>query len=94
MSDPRREEPRASTSQRTLAFIGAAIILALVAVGVYTWRSLGPVEMGTNGYVAMILGVIGTVGLGVGLMALVFFSHRAGYDDEVGGRRGGTRDRG
>ncbi|HZB93869.1 MAG TPA: hypothetical protein VE397_20640 [Stellaceae bacterium] len=94
MSDPRRETPRSSTSQRTLAFIGAAIILALVAVGVYTWRSLGPVEMGANGYVAMILGVIGTVGLGVGLMALVFFSHRTGYDDEVGGRRGGRGDRG
>ncbi|HUC69152.1 MAG TPA: hypothetical protein VMA53_27295 [Stellaceae bacterium] len=92
MSDPSREKPSAPASQRALAVLGAGIILALVAIGVYTWRSLGPTEMDSNGYVALILGVLGTVGLGVGLMALLFFSHRYGYDDEAGGRAAPPRD--
>jgi multisubunit Na+/H+ antiporter MnhB subunit len=92
MSDPSREKPSSPGSQRALVILGAAIILALVAIGIYTWRSLGPTQMDANGYIALILGVLGTVGLGVGLMALLFFSHRYGYDDEVGGRAGPPRD--
>ena len=34
---------------------------------------------------ALTLGIVATVGLGVGLMWLVYFSHRRGYDDEAGG---------
>jgi multisubunit Na+/H+ antiporter MnhB subunit len=92
MSDPSREEPSSPGSQRALAAVGAAIILALVAIGIYTWRSLGPTQMDANGYIALILGVLGTVGLGVGLMALLFFSHRYGYDDAAGGRAGPPPD--
>jgi hypothetical protein len=92
MSDPAREKPSSPASQRALGALGAAIILALVAIGFYTWRSLGPTEMDANGYVAMILGVLGTIGLGVGLMALLFFSHRYGYDDAAGGRASPPRD--
>ena len=86
MSDPSREKPSSPASQRALAVLGAAIVLALVAIGIYTWRSLGPTRMDANGYIALVLGVLGTVGLGVGLMALLFFSHRYGYDDAAGGR--------
>lgn len=75
--------------QRALIVLAGIIVAALLAIGVYTWRSLGPVEMDFNGYVALILGALGTIGLGCGLMALVFFSHRYGYDDQVGGGRGG-----
>jgi len=32
-----------------------------------------------------VLGTLGTAGLGVGLMALVFYSNRYGYDERVGG---------
>jgi multisubunit Na+/H+ antiporter MnhB subunit len=92
MSDPSREKPSSPGSQRALAAVGAAIILALVAIGIYTWRSLGPTQMDANGYIALILGVLGTVGLGVGLMALLFFSHRYGYDDAAGGRAGPPPD--
>jgi len=92
MSDPSREKPSSPASQRALAVLGAAIVLALVAIGIYTWRSLGPTQMDANGYIALVLGVLGTVGLGVGLMALLFFSHRYGYDDAAGGRAGPPRD--
>jgi hypothetical protein len=31
----------------------------------------------------MLLGALGTIGVGVGLMALTFYSSRSGADDEV-----------
>ena len=36
------------------------------------------------GYVAMILGIVFSVVIGCGLMALLFYSHRHGYDDQSG----------
>lgn len=73
--------------QSRQAIITAALIIvaSLAAIGVYTWFELGDVAMSASGYVALVLGIIGTVGLGVGLMALVFYSHRYGYDDKIGG---------
>jgi hypothetical protein len=35
----------------------------------------------TSGYVAMALGVIFSMVVGVGLMALIFYSSRKGYDE-------------
>jgi hypothetical protein len=43
--------------------------------------------MSTAGWIAMLLGVIATLGLGIGLMALVFISNRRGYDELGGPRR-------
>lgn len=88
MSDPSPEKPSRPRGGAALVAVAAVIVLALAAIGVYTWESLGAVAMDRNGYVALVLGVLGTIGLGCGLMALVFFSHRHGYDEEVGGRRG------
>jgi hypothetical protein len=39
--------------------------------------------MSMHGWIAMGLGVIFTSGLGVGLMGLVFYSHRSHADDDV-----------
>jgi hypothetical protein len=85
MSDPSGGGENSAASRRALAGVGVAIIAALVALGIYTWRSVGDVAMDANGYVALVLGIVGTVGLGGGLMALLFLSHRYGYDDQVGG---------
>jgi hypothetical protein len=38
--------------------------------------------MSTAGYVAMALGIIVTLALGMGLMALVFYSNREGHDQD------------
>ncbi len=67
-------------------FVAAILSLSVMAVAVYLWLSLGDVEVGTAGYVALIAGGLGTLGLGVGLMALVFYSHRAGFDERAGAR--------
>jgi hypothetical protein len=67
-----------------LAVVGGAIALALVVIGVYAWMTLGDSGMTASGYLALILGALGTVALGGGLMALLFYSHRYGYDERAG----------
>jgi hypothetical protein len=77
------------------AFVAGIMALSVIAVAVYLWLSLGDVEMGAAGYFAVIAGGIATLGLGVGLMTLVFYSHRNGFDDRAGAspieREKGTR---
>jgi hypothetical protein len=84
MSVPSGNENGASPLTWASALVGLALLAALVAVGVFGWISFDDVDIGVNGYVAMALGVLGVVGLGGALMALVFYSHRYGYDDQVG----------
>jgi hypothetical protein len=61
-------------------------ILAFGGVfGAVVWWAFGawdsvPDMMTTNGFIAMTLGIVLTIGLGAGLMALVFWSNRKGYD--------------
>lgn len=66
--------------------VAAVLSLSVMSVAVYLWLSLGEVDVGVPGYLALIAGGLGTLGLGVGLMALVFYSHNAGFDDRAGGR--------
>ena len=54
--------------------LGAAVWFML-----YGWN-LTNAEIDTNGYIALILGVVMSTLLGGGLMALVFWSNRKGYD--------------
>ncbi len=49
-----------------------------------TWHDLSETQIGFHGMVALAAGVGVTLLLGVGLMSLVYFSHRRGYDDEAG----------
>jgi uncharacterized membrane protein len=72
-------------SRMAVAVTAVILALALVAIGVYAWRTLGASELTVHGYIALVLGVVGTIGLGVGLMVLVFYSNRYGYDERVGG---------
>ena len=66
--------------------VAALLSAAAMAVAYSAWRSLADVQMSTSGYVAMILGALATFALGVGLMALVFWSNRKGYDERAGAR--------
>lgn len=62
-----------------------AILLALaIGAAVGVWRALAGVELGLHGILALLLGAGATLGLGVGLMCLVYYSHRHGYDDRAG----------
>ncbi len=61
----------------------AVLLLMLMAAGVigYLGWTISDADVPTSGYVAMALGVIFSLAVGVGLMALVFYSSRKGYDE-------------
>lgn len=46
------------------------------------WTEIGDIEMSTAGILAMLAGIVISLGLGIGLMSLVFKSER---DDEERG---------
>lgn len=55
------------------------ILGASIWFAVYGWN-LTDGQVSTNGMIALILGVVFSMLLGGGLMALVFWSNRKGYD--------------
>lgn len=63
------------------------IIVPLVALlafalwfAVYSWNAIEGPPIPTGGYVAMWLGIVFSLAVGCGLMALLFYSSRHGYD--------------
>jgi hypothetical protein len=68
-----------------LAGVLGALLLATAAFSLWVWDQLGDTEIGVHGYVALVLGALATLAVGGGLMALVFYSSRHGYDDRAGG---------
>lgn len=69
-----------------VAIVGVlvAILVAAAAVGWWIWRELADVEMSLHGWIALGLGASVATLLGIGLMYLVYYSSRHGYDDEAG----------
>ena len=61
----------------------AALLALLAGVGWYAYSGLtaGSAPMPIEGVIALIAGVTVSTIVGVGLMALVFYSSRHGYDD-------------
>ncbi len=65
-----------------IAVLVAVIVVgAVLAVVVSMWAAIGDAEISAGGWVALVLGVLFALGLGFGLMALVFISSRRGYDE-------------
>jgi hypothetical protein len=58
----------------------SAFLVAAGIIGYLGWTSTDT-DVPTSGYVAMALGVIFSLVVGVGLMALIFYSSRKGYDE-------------
>ena len=58
-----------------------AILAGAVFVGHYGWVSAGDVTMPAWGWLMLGLGIFFTLLVGGGLMALVFYSSRAGFDE-------------
>jgi NADH:ubiquinone oxidoreductase subunit 6 (subunit J) len=69
------------------AVIAGAVVLVISFFIAAQWTGIGDSEISGAGWLAMGLGVIVTLALGIGLMALVFISSRRGYD-EIGRRDG------
>jgi len=73
------------------AKIGTAVLcivlFSFLAVSIWyagkAWTSVEGPPMPAQGYAAMIMGVVFSVALGCGLMALIFYSSRNGYDERA-----------
>ena len=57
-----------------------AMLVAASVLGYLGWTSTDT-SVPASGYVALVLGVVFSLVVGVGLMALVFYSSRKGYDE-------------
>lgn len=71
--------------QRFCIYALIALVLSAVAtwgLGLF-WVAIGGGSLPLHGWIAMGLGVAGTVGLTWVLMALAFKSNREGWDDQV-----------
>ena len=56
-------------------------VAIVVTISVGNWNFVGNSGIDLNGWIALILGVVVTLAVGIGLMTLVFVSNRRGYDD-------------
>ncbi|MCW5770432.1 MAG: hypothetical protein KIT16_02260 [Rhodospirillaceae bacterium] len=83
---------------RWILTFAAICVAAVAAVLGSLWLAGGAdeLELGLHGYIALALGIVFTAGVGIGLMALVFYSNRSGRDEAAHGdghdpqpRRGG-----
>ena len=77
-------------NSKTITLIVALVVMlgAAAAFSWHVWTSVGVdasdgggQAMSGNGMAALIIGGIGTLALGGGLMALVFYSNRMGFDE-------------
>ena len=65
----------------------AAVVILVIIVMASAWSGLGDTGMSAAGWAALVLGVVVTLALGIGLMALVFISSRRGFDEPGGSGR-------
>jgi zinc transporter ZupT len=61
--------------------LGALLVLSLWGIGPQFAKHAANISL--HGWIALTLGVVLSLGLGGGLMALSFYSSRRGYDDRV-----------
>ena len=81
------ETPPKNNGKSGLSPAGWVAILVLVGLlgvslwyAIRVWTSMAGVHMSGWGWLFLVLGVVVTVGLGAGLMGLVFYSSRHDYD--------------
>jgi hypothetical protein len=64
-----------------LVILVGMLLLAIVFLAIGWNAPAGGAQMSTAGWIAMMLGVLATLALGIGLMTLMFYSNRSGRDD-------------
>lgn len=71
--------------------VASGLGLAILAVAIFAWHSMEDTALSTNGIVALTLGIVATIALGVVLVGLMLYSNRRGYDDRAGRDQGPPR---
>jgi hypothetical protein len=80
-------EPNMSVSSRlgvgswTILIVLFPLLAATFVIIYLGWTLANRADVPTSGYIAMALGVIVSLAVGFGLMALIFCSSRKGYDE-------------
>jgi hypothetical protein len=64
-----------------LVLVWAGLLAVAGGLAIHLWYEIGDVSLGVHGWLALGLGVGLTLIVGIGLMALVFYSARRGYDE-------------
>ncbi|MBM3545674.1 MAG: hypothetical protein FJX54_01875 [Alphaproteobacteria bacterium] len=59
------------------------MLLLALAGAAWLLNAMDAVSIGVHGWIALILGVVFSLAVGGGLMALVFISSRRGHDEAV-----------
>lgn len=79
MSNRKNQSPLSSAGWLALGILIGFLAVA-IWYGIHSWIALGDVHMSAFGWFALIAGSFVTVGVGAGLMALVFYSNRKNFD--------------
>jgi hypothetical protein len=75
------EQKRASLSVgEWIAVAAMGVVLGAAVWFLFYGWNLTNAQMSTNGVIALVLGIVFSMALGAGLMALLFWSNRKGYD--------------
>jgi hypothetical protein len=68
----------------SLILLLGGLLAAAVLAAAAAWTAIGDSQLSGHGIVALVLGILASLALGVGLMSLMFYSSRRGHDDDVG----------
>jgi hypothetical protein len=78
--------------KRGVVIVGVVLLLAAITAAIVPmWVTTAGMDLPAAGVGAVVLMIIGCFGVGGGLMFLIFFSARKGYDDAA--HHGARRDR-
>src|SRR3954449_1841025 len=80
---PKKRAEAGSLSGGQFVLLGAltAILIVTIVWATTVWTSSNDVPMSKHGWIALGLGTFFSLVIGCGLMALMFFSSRSGYDE-------------
>ncbi|WP_347337395.1 hypothetical protein [Bradyrhizobium tropiciagri] len=80
--------PRIGRGELAILAVLIGLLVLAVILAVAGWNSAGSADMTSAGWVAMGFGIFFSLVIGCGLMALMFFSSRRGYDEAADPFRG------
>jgi protein-S-isoprenylcysteine O-methyltransferase Ste14 len=87
MDDPGEPRPNKTSALGTAALVVVllGLLVAATSFAVRSWTSIEGPPMPQVGYVAMTIGVVLSLLIGIVLMGLLFYSSRHGYDERASG---------